>query len=154
MTYEELLTKADHEGLVVKEKSLRGNDGRIRGRKIAIRNTIDTQKKKSCVLAEELGHYYTTVGDILDQSSVENRKQELRARYWAYNKMIGLIGIVKAYEHGCQNASEMAEYLNVTEDFLHETICQYRSKYGVCAEIDNYIIFFIPNLRVMKRISD
>lgn len=153
MTYEELMIESEKHDLIIKEKDLPGYKGRIYKNRIAIRRNIPTDEK-SCVLAEELGHYYTTVGDILDQSSVENRKQEFRARYWAYNKMIGLIGIVKAYEHGCQNASDMAEYLNVTEEFLHEAICQYQSKYGVCTEVDNYIIFFIPNLKVMKRISD
>ena len=43
-------------------------------------------------MAEELGHYYTGVGDILDQSSVSNRKQELCGRVYAYNKLIGLAG--------------------------------------------------------------
>ena len=41
-------------------------------------------------LAEELGHHYTTVGDILDQTNVSNRKQERLARVWAYNRRIGL----------------------------------------------------------------
>lgn len=56
MTYEALLTQADHEGIVVKEKPIRGNDGRIKGCRIAIRRDIPTVKEKSCVLAEELGH--------------------------------------------------------------------------------------------------
>lgn len=49
-----------------------------------------TQTEKSCVLAEEIGRRYTTIGDILDQNDMNNRKQELRARLWAYNKQIGL----------------------------------------------------------------
>lgn len=154
MTYEELLMQADDEGLIVKEKPLCNNDGRIKGNRIAIRQDIPTLKEKSCVLAEELGHYYTTTGDILDQSSVENRKQELRARLWAYNCKIGLYGIIHAYRAKCRNAAEMAEHLNVSEEFLHEAISQYRSKYGVCVEIDNYVIFFIPTLAVLERISE
>ena len=57
--------------------------------------------KKACVAAEELGHHLTSTGNILDQSDVGSRKQELRARLHAYNNMIGLIGIITAYEHGC-----------------------------------------------------
>lgn len=75
MDYETLLINADNEGLIVKEKPLRYNDGRIRGNRIAIRDDIDTSIEKACVLAEELGHHYTTVGDIIDQSSTGNRKQ-------------------------------------------------------------------------------
>lgn len=36
--------------------------------------------------------------------------------------MIELIGIVKAYETGCQNQYEIAEFLNVTEEYLLECI--------------------------------
>ncbi len=153
MTYEDLMIESEKHDLIIKEKNLPGYKGRIYKNRIAVRGNIPSAEK-SCVLAEELGHYYTTVGDILDQSSVENRKQELRARLWAYNKMIGLFGIIRAYEHGCRSASEIAEYLNVTVEFLHDAISQYRSKYGVCVEVDNYIIFFMPSLAVMERISD
>ena len=99
---------------------------------------------KACTLAEELGHYYTTVGNILDQSSASIRKQERRARIWAYNKMIGLNGIIRAYEHGCRSKSDMADYLDVTEEFLQEAINCYTEKYGLYKEIDNYMILFQP----------
>ena len=36
MTYEELLTQADDNGLIVKEKYLLANTGRIKGNRIAI----------------------------------------------------------------------------------------------------------------------
>lgn len=129
------------------------SDGLLINKRIAIRKNISTHTEKACVLAEELGHYYTTSGNILDQDEITNRKQELRARLWAYNHQIGLIGIIRAYEHGCRNASEMAECLNVTEEFLQDVLNCYRSKYGICVEFDNYIVFFIPALAVMKRVT-
>lgn len=154
MDYEALLIEADSRQLRVKEKPLKQHDGLIIGNKIAIRNDISTKAEKACVLAEELGHYYTTTGDILDQSKVENRKQEFRARLHAYNKMIGLLGIIRAYEHGCRNFYEVAEYLEVTEEFLQEALSAYRSKYGICKELDNYIIFFVPQLAILRKFSD
>lgn len=154
MTYEELLNIADHDGAVVLEKPLTGSDGRIHRNRIAIRKGIETSKEKSCVLAEELGHYYTTYGNILNQSDTMNRKQELKARFTGYNIKIGLMGIVRAYESGCQNQYEMAEYLDVTEAFLQEALTAYRSKYGICEELDNYIIFFEPQLTVLKKFED
>lgn len=150
MTYEELLQHADSEQIIVKEKPLKNFDGLAFGNKIAIRNDINTSKEKSCVLAEELGHYYTTSGNILDQSDTMNRKQELKARFTGYNIKIGLIGIVSAYESGCSNLYEMAEYLDVTEEYLQDAIECYTSKYGECTCIDNYAIYFIPNLMVLK----
>ena len=80
MTYEELLKTADDLGLIAKEKDLQAYDGRIKGRRVAIRRTIPSQRRKACVLAEELGHYFTTGGDIMDQSCAGARKQERRAR--------------------------------------------------------------------------
>lgn len=109
-----------------------------------------TLSEKTCVLAEELGHYHTTVGNILDQSLASNRKQELRARVWAYNHLIGLIGIIKAFEHHCDSLNSMADYLGVTEKFLEEALAYYKSKYGIYTYLDNYIIYFEPNLGVMK----
>ena len=152
MNYEQLLTAADQEGLLVKEQPLTGHDGLIRGSRIAIRKDIDTQKEKSCVLAEELGHYYTSSGDILDQSKVENRKQEYRARLYGYNLKIGLTGLIRAYESGCRNLYEMAEYLDATEEYLTEAIDCYKSKYGLYASVDNYIIYMQPFI-VIKIIS-
>ena len=119
---------------------------------IAINTSVDTSVEKACVLAEELGHHHTTVGSIIDLDNPENRKQERRARLWAYNKQIGLCGLIRAYEHVCRSRHEIAEYLEVTEDFLQEAIECYRDKYGIGTVIDNYYIMFIPNLQIMKLI--
>ena len=150
MTYEELLQHADSEQIIVKEKPLKNFDGLAFGNKIAIRKDINTSKEKSCVLAEELGHYYTTSGNILDQSDTMNRKQELKARFTGYNIKIGLMGIVSAYESGCSNLYEMAEYLDVTEEYLQDALECYKSKYGEYVSVDNYAIYFIPSLMVLK----
>jgi len=109
-----------------------------------------TEKEKKCILAEELGHYYTGSGDILDQSSVSNRKQERHGRIYAYNKLIGLMGIIDAYKNHCQNLSETAEHLDVPEDFLKDAISYYKCRYGKCTTIDNYVIFFEPNIAVLE----
>ena len=76
MTYDELMTEADSIGLLTKEKPLLSADGRIKGRKTAIRQDILTLAQKACVLAEEIGHYHTNTMDILDQGKVLNRKVE------------------------------------------------------------------------------
>ena len=143
MNYETLLEEADSQFLVVKEKPLRAHNGRIKGNRIAIKKDIPTTQK-ACVLAEELGHHYTTVGNILDQSKTENRKQERRARLWAYRKMFDLIDLVSAYKHGCRNRYEIAEYLEVTESFLQEALDTYKEKYGLYTKVDCYVVYFEP----------
>ena len=115
---------------------------------IAINTSIDTTIEENCVIAEELGHHHTSVGNILDMDLTGNRKLERQARLWAYNKLIGLTGIIEAFEHGCQSRFEIAEYLDVTEEFLEECVACYRNKYGVGTTLDNYYIMFIPNLNV------
>lgn len=150
MTYEELLREADSHSLIVREKSIPGYSGRIYRNRIAIHDGIQTDKEKACILAEELGHHFTTYGDIIEQDSVIDQKQEQRARLWAYNKQIGLIGIIQSFEHGCQSKYEMAEYLDVTEDFLEDAIKKYRQKYGMFTTLDNYVIYFEPCLGVIK----
>ena len=150
-SYEILLAEASDLGLIVKEKPLKYNNGRIKGNKVAIRQDIETTVQKTCVLAEELGHHCTSVGDILDQTNVQNRKQEFRARMWAYNEMVGLMGIVRAFHYGCRSTYEVAEYLEVTEEFLNDALNAYRDKYGVYTTVDNYIIYFIPCLTVFKK---
>ena len=104
------------------------------------------------MLAEEIGHYRTSSGNILNQNKVESRKQEYRARLYGYNLKIRLAGLIRAYEAGCGNLYEMAEYLDATEEYLKEAIDCYKSKYGLCTSIDNYIIYFEP-LAVIKLIS-
>ena len=151
MTYEELLSQASSENLLVKEVPLLGSDGRIYNNRIAIRKDIPTLKQKSCVLAEELGHYYTGVGNILEQNSINNIKQERYGRIWAYNHQIGLMRILQSYLANCRTLYDMAEYLEVTEEFLIDALQYYKSKYGVCTEIDNYIIYFEPVIGVFEK---
>lgn len=153
MTYEEL--QIEHEDLNIKELDLSevsGLKGLYVDGNIAIHKSM-SDTEKSCVLAEELGHHYTTFGNILDMKDAKNRKQEQQARLWAYNKQVGLAGLVKAYNRGCRCRTEVAEYLDVTEEFLAEAINCYRGKYGMCTKVDNYVIFFEPCLAVMEQIK-
>lgn len=150
MTYEELKTK--HKDLNIVEMDLsevKGLKGLYFDGNIALERKM-SQTEKSCVLAEELGHYYTTSGNILDQTDVSNRKQEYRARLYGFNLKIGLMGLVRAFEHGCRSVSDIAEYLDVTEEYLKEAVDCYRSKYGVYATVDNYVVYFTPTLGVLK----
>ena len=144
--FEHLQEKANKENVEILEKQF--SSDRIKGLYsdgiIALNKHLNTTTEKACVLAEELGHHYTTSGDILDLSVVKNRKQERTARLWAYNQLIGLNGLINAFNHGCRGRHEIAGYLDVTEDFLDEALTVYREKYGTSTIVDNYIIYFEP----------
>lgn len=119
---------------------------------IAVSDRLRTSAEQNAILAEELGHHLTAAGCILDQSITENRKQEFHGRIWAYNRLIGLTGILRAYRSGCRNRYEMAELLDVPEETLQEALNYYRAHYGRFAKIDNYVIIFEPVLGVMELI--
>lgn len=152
INYEVLLDEASKSNIKVCEKiNFESNSkGLIKGKKIGLSNRLVTNSEKSCVLSEELGHFYTSTGNIVDLRDIKCRKQENKARQWAFNKQVGLVGIINAFNNNCTTLYEMAEYLEVTELFLNDAIECYRQKYGIYAKLDNYTIFFEPNLRVMK----
>lgn len=152
MEYEELLIEAGNYGLIVKDKHLKSANGRIKGNRIAIRAGL-TNAEKKCVLSEELGHYHTTAGNIIDQTIIINRKQEYRARLWSYDKLIGPQGIINSYKAGCDSLYNMADFLNVSEEFLSEALQCYKNKYGLYVKYQNYMICFEP-LSVLEIISD
>lgn len=124
MTYEQLLDEAVDLGIKVREKPLQGSDGRTKYDKVAIRQDMTTVRK-TCVLAEELGHCLTTVGNILSQDSIDAVKQEHRARKWAYQKVVPVDRIIEAVGKGNVTLWDMAEYLDVDEEFLRDCLMHY-----------------------------
>ena len=114
---------------------------------IALNECLKTKSEQTCVLAEELGHYYTSCGNLLTDPSVSKaiiQKQETKAKRWAFSRLVSLKNIIKAYEAGCNNLYEMAEYLSVTQDFLEKAFASYNSMYGKYKKRGNYIIYFDP----------
>lgn len=148
MDYDTLLIESDNINVIVKEFNLKTVDGLCLGNRIAIDKSLTTIKK-GCILAEELGHYFLTVGDILDQTQLRNIKQEKLARNWSYEKMIPLTSIINAYMYGVTNKFELADYLNVTVEFLQESINYYKCKYGISTRYKDFVIKFSP-LKVYK----
>lgn len=149
-----LLALAEENDVKVAEMSFKSNArGLCRGNKIAINKKIETQAEKSCVLAEELGHYFTTFGDIVNQDGISSVKQEIKAREWAYKKLITVDDLASAFNLGVRNRFELAEVLNVTEEFLEEAIQFFKAKYGMYYESDAYMIYFEPCFAFVRKIK-
>jgi hypothetical protein len=145
MLYDSLLREAEHHGVYIYEKPMTPTvKGLYADNIIWINRFIPTVAEKTCILAEELGHYHTTAGNIIDQTGIRNRKQELRARDWAYNRLVPLSKIVQAHHSGITSRYELAEFLGVTEEFLQAAIDRYREKYGTYTIVDGHIIYFNP----------
>ena len=80
MEYDALLDEANAEGISVKERPFKTYDGRLKGKDIYLRKDMNTTEK-TCVLAEEMGHHYTTVGNILDMESIQTGNRSVRHAY-------------------------------------------------------------------------
>jgi hypothetical protein len=128
MTYESLLQEATDDGYRVVEKKFKSRArGLCKGTTIGICNTLITSEKL-CVLAEEIGHELLTAGNILDQSDVGNMKQEHKARCWAYRKLVSPEDICMAVKNGCRELYEVAETMDLPEEFLQECITYYKNQ--------------------------
>lgn len=148
--YEKLSIKAQSQSLKVVEVDLEANDGFYCDGYIFINKSLN-DKEKYCVLAEELGHYETSYGNILDQNNISNVKQELKARRWGYKHIVTLEGIIEAFENNCLNEYEMAEYLGVTDEYFRECIEDYKRQYGLSCRLGKYYITLEPRLGIYKK---
>lgn len=125
-----LLEIAEYEGIEVHEIELPESiKGLYYENSIALNKRLKTNKERKCVLAEELGHYFTSVGDILNLKIGSNRKQEIRAKNWAIQKLVPFDELVYAHQQGYASVYELAEYFDVTEDFMKEAVLFYQRKY-------------------------
>lgn len=151
-SYERQITKAQLKGLDVKEKMLKSDAAAlISGKKIAVNKKKKMSEcEKAWAVTEEIGHFETSVGDIIDITDMGNCKQERQARLWTYNDRIGLMGIIKAARHHCAGSFEIAEFLDVPEERLIEAVEEYRGIYGRSIALDNYMIRFEPALEVYE----
>jgi Zn-dependent peptidase ImmA (M78 family) len=75
-----------------------------------------------CVLAEELGHYFTTIGNALYQHRNYSdvlmvNKIEKAAIRWAGHFLIPNEELYQALQHGQPSLYELAQKFNVTEGF-------------------------------------
>ena len=147
---EAYLDRASEMGLAVHEEKLQCHDGLLIGRDIIIREDLPTLAKKADVMAEEIAHAELTVGNILDQTDSNNRRQEHKARFRAAQMRVPLDRIIDAYIYGCRNSYEAAEYLDVSEDTFLEALELYRQAFGPVARIRDYVVRFEPTLAVYR----
>ncbi|MCI9883857.1 MULTISPECIES: ImmA/IrrE family metallo-endopeptidase [Bacillus] len=144
MDYHSLLQSATASGIDVYEKVLSLKTKGLYGDNVIWINRTLSSVEKTCTLAEELGHHFTTYGNILDQTKLKNRKQELRAREWGYKLLFPLERLIDAQKEGIRNRFELAEYLNVTEQFLEDALKRYKEKYGLYKQVGKHTICFEP----------
>ena len=146
--YEELLI--EHDYIEVKETDVMPSD--LHGlwlNDLILINSNLSETRKAEVLFEELAHHKLTYGNILDQSKWINRKFDNYARRHGYEAALPIRIIVEAHHYGVSNLYELAQYVQLSEEYIVEILKHYKNKYGIGTHYGEYLITFDP-LRVFK----
>lgn len=88
---------------------------------------LETESEKKVHLGHELGHCMT--GSFYNRYAPCDirEKHEIRADKWAINRLIPLEDLEAAVAAGYTDIWELAEYFNVTEDFMRKAICWHKN---------------------------
>ena len=120
--YEQLMY--EYEGELNIEEHEMINEGLYCDNTIWIKKSLP-ENRKICILAEEIAHYKTSCGDILNQKDIVNRKQEQIARRYAHKMLVPITDIIDAFENGYREVYEIAEHLDLDEAFIRECLKEY-----------------------------
>lgn len=88
-----------------------------------------SSNEKRCILKEELNHHKYDLGNILEKKS-DSLKSENRTRRRTYEELIPLHKLKQTMKR-CETLYELADELNVTEEFLQESFKHYECKHGI-----------------------
>ena len=129
---------------------------------ILINDTIrNNERLYRCILAEEIGHYKMTLGDITprrymcykDRLNID--KQELQALKWATDFLIPtgmLLDFLK--EQNQLAVTELVDYFNVTQEFFMQKL-EFMAKQNCIWDIDSkrylYMLNF-PTVHIYEKI--
>lgn len=104
------------------------------------------------ILAHELGHYFTTVGNTLNNKNYReglyNNKFENKADKWACEFLVTEEEIINALNKNITNIHELAEYLDVPLNILKKRL-EYLSfqKQSIVVSDNKYLILTnLPNI--------
>lgn len=84
---------------------------------------LSDTKKYISVLAEELGHHFTSIGDLTAEAvtyseQLNRSRQEIRARRWAANYLIDDKEIIGAILQNINTIYGLSLHFNVTEEII------------------------------------
>jgi Zn-dependent peptidase ImmA (M78 family) len=114
------------------------------------KSILSNTKLLTCVLAEELGHHFTTIGDTTaEYYSYSDRlmvnKKETLALKWATEFLLPLNEIISIMKNLPSSLYEMADHLGVTEEFLLKRL-EFLSRYHKYLQLDDQRAVVLTNL--------
>lgn len=108
-------------------------------------NPEQSHAELSSTVAEEIGHHLTSVGNIVDQDTIEKRKQEQKARDIGAMMVVTPEDIIECYKEGFSEVWECAEFLEITKEAMQNAVDVYHKTYGRWLCCENYSIEFKEN---------
>lgn len=137
-----LLALAAQEGIIVEEFSLvkpllgiymcRTETPPV----IGLSKSIHTSRERRCIMAEELGHHFTTVERCIPKefscysTRMNISRAEYRALRWAADFLIPENNLLDIISQGLYEPWELAEYYNVTEQFANFRLRLFGARFG------------------------
>lgn len=122
----------------------KGLSGFYEPNKIRLNSRNDYYKNVE-VLAEEIGHHFTSYGDISDYRMIKNMQQEHRARRYAIKLIMPLEKLIECYELNVWGDKyEICIHLEITPEYFDSAVKDYIKKFGHYVKYDGYKISFEP----------
>lgn len=123
---EQLISEYGSLNFHFKEDMPEGLSGLISENNVYVNNKLPFEELYA-TLAEEIGHYETAPGDIIDQSQAFNRKYESLGRRWGYKKLVPLEKLQSFIEsRETTHYYDLAEEFEIPHNMVNEVIQMYR----------------------------
>lgn len=88
-------------------------------------DNISCLSEEKVIVAHEGGHIATGATHEMNSPYDLIERHENRAWKWAIRKLIPKEDLVKAMREGYKETWDLAEYFDVTEDFIRKALCLY-----------------------------
>lgn len=108
-------------------------------------NRNKTTSEQYVTISEEISHNETGTGNIIEQKTVTDRKQEQLARKLGCLRIVSLDCLIKCYEKGINTIWDIAEELEVTTECVEDAFHNIRITKGLYFYYKNYSVKFITD---------
>lgn len=88
--------------------------------------SIGSVKEEKVILAHELGHHFRNSFYDISSTYELRERQEARADRWAVENLVPWDELQKAIDSGHTELYDLAEYFDVTEEFMKRVIKTYK----------------------------
>ncbi len=125
-----------NEGVMLFERPLHFSNPKTKSVTISLKATddwgifldcskIETLAEEKSIVAHECGHYATGATHTVSSPLDLVERHENKADKWAIKHLISREELDEAVKKGNTEIWELAEYFNVTEDFMKKVVCWY-----------------------------